>query len=286
MEETDFPALFAAKTDPDDASVWLPLDVHQEDTAEVIVRLVRRLPEATLRAIGMERETCRRLLAFLALVHDIGKSTRLFQTEITGCLPEARERLERAGFSVSSPGELNPGRSHHERFWLFHDQRPFGQLPKVQGTYFDAKKINAAISESGNTVRLFSERCGTKKNTLSYAEAARWMIHLNVFDDGACKSSPEKDPNRQLPPLKVGYLCDMGVIVAQGKNLFQTLMLNMVLLKNGTEEWPEENCPAWEKDTVNTAERFEVAMPQNQAELLTLPFRRIALERENCGVTG
>jgi CRISPR system Cascade subunit CasA len=174
----------------------------------------------------------------------------------------------------------------HERFWLFHDQRPFGQLPKVQGTYFDAKKINAAISESGNTVRLFSERCGTKKNTLSYAEAARWMIHLNVFDDGACKSSPEKDPNRQLPPLKVGYLCDMGVIVAQGKNLFQTLMLNMVLLKNGTEEWPEENCPAWEKDTVNTAERFEVAMPQNQAELLTLPFRRIALERENCGVTG
>ena len=45
----------------------------------------------------------------------------------------------------------------HERFWLFHPERPFGQVAGLAyGTQYGASKLNGEISESGNKVRLFS----------------------------------------------------------------------------------------------------------------------------------
>ena len=38
-----------------------------------------------------------------------------------------------------------------ERFWLFHPERPFYQIPELQGTTNPAKKLNGALVESSNT---------------------------------------------------------------------------------------------------------------------------------------
>lgn len=44
----------------------------------------------------------------------------------------------------------------HERFWLFHTDRPFGQVAGLKiGTDYDAPKLNGEISESGNKTRFF-----------------------------------------------------------------------------------------------------------------------------------
>ena len=49
----------------------------------------------------------------------------------------------------------------HERFWLFHPERPFGQVAGLAcGTQYGASKLNGEISESGNKVRLFSSCFG------------------------------------------------------------------------------------------------------------------------------
>ena len=65
----------------------------------------------------------------------------------------------------------------------------------------------------------------------------------------------------------------------------ETLMLNLVFLKDGRYVWAE-NMPAWEQPTMTTAKKREIPLPDNQAELLTLQSRRLILSREENRVTG
>ena len=62
-------------------------------------------------------------------------------------------------------------------------------------------------------------------------------------------------------------------------------MLNLTLLKDGVELWGE-NQPCWELDEPRSAERTEIALPDNPAQLLTLQSRRLLLNREGETVTG
>lgn len=104
--------LFAAKTG-EEHDRWLPLETHLRDTEAVMKRLVDRMPESLICAIKMKREPLKRVLLFLARIHDIGKCTVLFQNTITTFLPDVRERLEGAGMDLSGDGLLSPGRSPH-----------------------------------------------------------------------------------------------------------------------------------------------------------------------------
>ena len=168
-----------------------------------------------------------------------------------------------------------------ERFYLFHPERPFYQVAQVpNGTEYTAAKLNGAISESSNKVRLFPLRAGTMKNRLSCAEAARWLIYINGFDDTSAKPK-----QKNLPSPGAGWLGKLGLIAAQGENLFETLMLNLVMLSDRDEPWGE-NRPVWELEQPRTQERCEIAMPDNQAELLTLQSRRLLLQRGERGVIG
>lgn len=169
----------------------------------------------------------------------------------------------------------------HERFWLFHPERPFYQVNEAAiGTENGACKLNGEISQSGNKERLFSVRSGAQKERLSYAEAARWLLYLNGFDDTSAKPK-----GKDLPTPGIGWLGKLGLITAVGRNLFETLMLNLVLLPD-KKLWPEPEQPCWELERPRTGERVQVAMPRNAAGLLTLQSRRILLQREGDAVTG
>ncbi len=86
----------AGKTDPDNEEYWLPLWMHLKDTAEVMKLLVREwLPDSTKNFLGMSENSLMALAGFLGYIHDIGKATVLFQTNITATLPEVRSRLLR-----------------------------------------------------------------------------------------------------------------------------------------------------------------------------------------------
>lgn len=163
-------------------------------------------------------------------------------------------------------------------FWLFHPEHPFYQVPAAAvGTKFKASKLNGELSESAHKMRLFPLRDGEEKETLSYAEAARWLVTLIGFDDSA---STKKETG-----TGTGWLGDRVNVYAIGENLFETLMLNLVFLKDGRYVWAE-NIPAWEQPTMTTAKKREIPLPDNQAELLTLQSRRLILSREENRVTG
>ena len=165
-----------------------------------------------------------------------------------------------------------------DRFWLFHPEHPFYQVPAATvGTKFKASKLNGEISESAHKMRLFPLRLGEQKDTLSYAEAARWLVTLIGFDDSASTKTETG--------TGTGWLGDHVNLYAVGENLFETLMLNLVFLKDGVDVWAE-NVPAWERPTMNAAKKRKILLSKNQAELLTLQSRRLILSRDENRVTG
>lgn len=161
-----------------------------------------------------------------------------------------------------------------ERFWLFHPEWPFYQVPDLQGTTNPAKKLNGALVESSNKIQLFSLWSGERKNRLTCDEAARWLVFLQGFGDTAAKK----------PSPKLSWLGSIGLIAAKGETLFETLMLNLVLWKDGTERW-EAGAPSWEEEVPKEKLR-EISTPGNPSALLTAQCRRALLQKEGQWVTG
>jgi len=173
-----------------------------------------------------------------------------------------------------------------DRFWLFDKERPFYQVPQaVNGTQYDAAKLDGELLKSNNKLRLFTMSSGTSKKRMTYAQAARWLLHVNAYDDASGKPKKEKG-NEKMPSPGVGWLGKLGVIFAVGENLFETLILNLTILQDGQEPWSEDELPCWELERPRSAQRTEINLPQNPASLLTLQSRRLLLQRDEKGVTG
>lgn len=170
----------------------------------------------------------------------------------------------------------------HERFWLFHPERPFGQVAGLTiGTDYDAPKLNGEISESSNKVRFFSMYSGNEKSSLTYPQAARWLLYLNAYDDTSSKPTKEGKAKAggSLPSPGVGWLGKLGLIYITGNNLFETLMLNLILVNENKVQ--ENQNPLWEQEKVSAAERTEITLPYDLAALYTLQSRRILLIRKD-----
>lgn len=180
-----------------------------------------------------------------------------------------------------------------ERFWLFHPERPFGQMAGLDyGTEYEAYKLNGELSQSGNKIRLFSSYAGDRKNYLEYEEAARWLLYLNAYDDTSAKPSKEgkkiaKKAGREMESPGVGWLGKLGLIHVKGNNLFETLMRNLILVQvHRDNEIPAYEKPIWERDVFPRNERVKINVPDNLAELYTLQSRRLFLIKEDSKVIG
>ena len=222
----------------------------------------------------------------LAVLHTV--FSRVDGNGVPAPLEEPRDALQRWG-ELWQLGHFpeQPIRDYldkwQDRFWLFHPERPFWQVPEVRnGIEFGGKKLNGERSESGHTVRLFQNVSGGECEKLTYAQAARWLVYLNGYDE---RGGRPKAGNK--PRHGVGWLGQIGFIIVKGKNLFETLMRNMVLAER-EEDLLEEQKPCWELNQIRTEQSTEVPMPWNAAELLTLQSRRIILKRslDMKGVAG
>lgn len=172
-------------------------------------------------------------------------------------------------------------RRYQDRFWLFDDARPFYQLAGLEkATRYGSQKLNGELSESNNKPRLFAMRSTHQKGLLTYSEAARWLLYVNAFDDNSGKPKV-----KGLPSPGVGWLGKLGLIWVAGDTLFETLMLNWVLVGDGREQWGP-NAPIWELESPRSEERVEIKIPDNQGQLLTFQSRRILLKKQDGWVTG
>jgi CRISPR system Cascade subunit CasA len=205
-------------------------------------------------------------------------------------LESARDALDRWG-RLWQRGSFNKDqigsylKRYEDRFFLIHPERPFYQVNLSNGTGYKTSKLIGELSESSNKPRLFPTRTGIEQSNICYPEAARWLLYLNSYDDTSSKPTRNPDLNQKLPSVGAGWLGKLGLIYVAGSNLFETLMMNFVLLDHNDMPF-EDGQACWELDNVRSEERVEIPVPNNPLELLTLQSRRLLLSEEAGTVVG
>lgn len=177
----------------------------------------------------------------------------------------------------------------HERFYLFDEMYPFYQVTeqvvsadninKARPSVISGKNINRQISESGNKTALFSPKYSAKNNKekLTEAEIARWLITFQGYtglSDKVIFGKEKYDVSNSK-----GWLFDLGGIYLEGDNLFETLLLNLVLNHPVDEYKSLQQKPAWEFSGEEVVNRLLKQEPvRNLAELYTNWSRAIYID--------
>lgn len=164
---------------------------------------------------------------------------------------------------------------NREGFFLFHPTRPFYQTHMEGGSQYPAYKFNGSLSESNNKPRLFASVSGDQKDTMSYADAARWTVCAMSYDDCSAKH----------PSPKMAWGGNIGAVVIEGNNLFRTLMMNFPLADHRGEPYAVDVAP-WEVGYQRPDVLQELPIPISPVGLLTIQCRHMELERVDDKVTG
>ena len=168
------------------------------------------------------------------------------------------------------------------RFWLIHPSVPFYQIPDMTyGTNYQIKSVLGTLKESNNkeTRHHFSMTEGKGLTQLGFAEAARCLIFYNAYS-----ANVKPDKKAGVPgspdPVSIGRMGAIGFIMAEGTNLFETLMLNLCALRDGEFLWGAPK-PVWEMPVCDLQARKN-EVPDNLQEAYTLQSRRLCwkLDRE------
>jgi CRISPR system Cascade subunit CasA len=153
-----------------------------------------------------------------------------------------------------------------ERFDLFHPKHPFGQAadPRVKPKSVISLALEMA---QGNNAVLFDHHTEADGATLDPAQAARKLLAAQAFAVGGLTGLEEKFTDT---PWAKGV-----VFMAQGDSLFETLLLNLVVVK-GDAPMPQmgSDLPAWERDDACHPGRI---VPSGYLDYLTWTNRRILL---------
>jgi len=187
-------------------------------------------------------------------------------------------------------------KQHQERFDFFGEQ-PFYQATTED---YDAlvpenkrvaagkgqvsiKQINRRVSESANTPAIFAPKSGGAKNEIQLDELVRWVIAYQNFTGVTDKTKVVTAEKFSNP---AGWLYRLNPVFVKGASLFETLMLNLVLIdtrKNDAEYVLQR--PVWEYPTVHdyVEMRKKQILPDNLAELYTAWSRLLHIEWRDSG---
>jgi hypothetical protein len=177
----------------------------------------------------------------------------------------------------------------HDRFYLLDERYPFFQVTKqeVAGeklsqskpSEISGKNMNRLISESSNKTALFSPKSGSgnNKELLSYDEVARWLITFQAYTGLMDKVIYGKEKYK----ASKGWLFDLGGIYLSGKNLYQTLLLNLKLVDTSNSYYNINiQNPCWENAPAKSLQKaLRHTCLDNLAELYTIWSRAIYIEK-------
>lgn len=145
---------------------------------------------------------------------------------------------------------------------------------------FPIKTLNKNILESNNSKNVLSEIGSYEKGQLSTDELVRWLLTYQQFAGVTEKTSVKdlSDPN-QKNKLR-GWLYSIKPVIAQGSDLFETLMLNLIFEMNNVQSYTQR--PIWEFNKFDYLQRRQMGItPNNFAELYVVPSRIIAINEIN-----
>lgn len=172
---------------------------------------------------------------------------------------------------------------HRDRLDLLHPTTPFMQVADLRTEKGTRSGVSRIIPEAENDY--FTMRTGEARASLSYAEAARWLIHTQAYDYSGIKSGAVGDPRVKGGkgyPIGQGWTGLTGGTTVLGGSLRETLVLNTVpsALLAG-----DADLPAWEREPDGPAPRAS-SEPTGAADLMTWQSRRVRLFAEDGRVRG
>jgi CRISPR system Cascade subunit CasA len=263
---------------------WIPC-VRQDGTKVFLGLLDTLLTAHDLREIHDESPTItvslHRLL--LAVLHHV------FGPRDT----KAWAQLWNGGAGPFAPAPLrayfaDPARAG--RFDLFHEQHPFLQCVDLPFSQQVSNKGKPAVKEylstiallmpdraSGNNGTLFDHSSDDLPQPVTPAHAARLVLSIQQFAlGGRITFLDSKDGSAMA-----GLLCKGAVLLLEGENLFQTLMLNLVRYSPDAGQPFECSAkgdrPAWDRPPIGLP---SVRRPDGYLDWLTWQARRIRLQPE------
>lgn len=181
----------------------------------------------------------------------------------------------------------------HDRFNLFDDRAPFYQvagLRSLSGEATHLRKLVADIPDPGKTdMPLFTNRSVRNLDTLTAAEAARWLVHAHAFDTAGTKTGAVGDPAVRRGKgygASLGWCGQLGPIMVHGNTLRETLVLNLIArdVESYVRIGGVADVPPWERDPDGPA--ANVRAPRGAIDLYTWQTRRIRLVGDRGAVTG
>lgn len=188
------------------------------------------------------------------------------------------------------PGEVGSYLDEYrDRFDLLHPERPFYQVADLRTARGDTFGLERIIADVPNGIPYLTSRTGPPLERISPAEAARWVVHCQAYDPSGIKSGAEGDPrvkNGKGYPLGVAAGGWLGGVYVEGKNLRETLLLNLVPLGD-LRPADERDKPIWERDPHGAVEESDMTRgPFGVLSLYTWQSRRIRLYGDRNGITG
>lgn len=172
---------------------------------------------------------------------------------------------------------------HSERFDLLHPQTPFFQVADLRTPGGGTSGLGKLIAEVPDGHRFFTTRAGEDVSRLSYGEAARWLVHAQAYDYSGIKSGAVGDDRVKGGrgyPIGTGFAGTLGLLVAEGSTLAETLLLNLVL----SMDTSRDRAP-WEHPQLGAAIDDTHSQPLGPADAATWQARRVRLIHDGHAVT-
>ncbi|WP_116114836.1 type I-E CRISPR-associated protein Cse1/CasA [Austwickia chelonae] len=173
-----------------------------------------------------------------------------------------------------------------DRFELFDARAPFLQVADLHTEKGSTSGLTKLIAEIPDGEKFFTTRAGRGLDRIGPAEAARWLIHCQAYDPAGIKSGAvgdERVKGGKGYPSGTGWCGNLGMIIAEGNTLAETLLLNLVYEKPS----PEGDLPVWEReDLLSSAVDRRLSDPDRETgpvELLAWQSRRLRLFTDDEG---
>ena len=182
----------------------------------------------------------------------------------------------KALFKAGLPGEKITAylEKWRNRFWLFDETYPFGQIPTFAPKTWRAWTVLAAEHNADNAKVLFDHVAVETPGVISEGAAARWILATQTFSVSCGKS--------ELSHTGTAPSATAALVIPLGRDLQDTLLFSLV---PQNREVSSDDLPMWERspETVDVLKKkFERAI-SGLADRYTWRARSIRLEADDSG---
>lgn len=173
----------------------------------------------------------------------------------------------------------------YERFFVFHEQYPFYQVPDLDESNAKTIAVLAPQLASGANRTLFSHCYDDLTMNISIDQAIRWTIALQNYCLGGLNTPYEsttlKDTRKNNKSAMGGPLAQAALVIITGKTFYKTLLLNLHrynIEKQIPYKFGGHDNPVWERDSPTLPDE---RMPLGLVDWYTFQPRAIKLIRNN-----